>query len=185
MEFRLKDKRLMKKIETVLSETVVHRKQFRVQDGVWPFVVFGPDSEGNTIIRAGSAEQSRIQKMPVYIATIGGNHVPDYEGVPIEELASGDIPEDLAGMRVFHLSPMRPLSINSKTTGPRANKDMTDEILEFYKGNDSAVIETPDEAYWALSVIKYLDESDRIFPSPALADFYSRLGNKPKSHYLH
>ena len=61
---------------------------------------------------------------------------------------------------------------------------MSDEIIEFYKGNDSAVIETPDEAYWALSVLKYLDEIDRLFPGPVLADFYSKLGNKPKSHFV-
>lgn len=184
MEFRLKDRRFMAKVERVLAETVVHRRQFKIRDGVWPFVVFGPDADGNAVIRVGSAEQARIHKIPVYIATIGGPHVSDSEGLPIEELAGGDIPDELVGMKVFHLSPMRPLLVNTKRVGSRLDKRVPDELMEFYKGNDSAVIETPDEAYWALSVLKYLDEVDRFLPGPVLADFYSKLGVIPKSHYV-
>jgi hypothetical protein len=184
LEFRLKDKRFLKKLEQTLSETVVHRRLFRVQDGVWPFVVFGPDSHGNTVVRGGKAEQSRIHRLPVYIATLGGPHVPDSEGVPIEELASGDLPPELEGMKIFHLTPLRPLEVSNKRTIARADGGVAEEIMDFYKGNDVALIETPDEAYWALSVLKYLDENDRNFPSPVLADFYSKLGVGPKNHYI-
>lgn len=184
LEFRLKDKRFLKKLEQVLAETVVHRRLFRMLDGVWPFVVFGPDGKGNTVVRDGSAEQYRIQKMPVYIATVGGAHVPDSQGVPIEELASGDLPAEMEGLKIFHLAPVRPLEVTTKKVIPGVGKNVTGELLDFYGGTDSAIIETPDESYWAISVIKYLDENDRVFPSPLLSEFYSRLGFDSGNHYI-
>lgn len=175
MALRSNNREMRKKVEQTLLETVVHRRPFSIEDGIWQFVVFGPDSKGNAVIRDGKAEQLRIQMAPVYIATLGGDpHIPDSEGVPIEELAGGDVPEQLEGMKIFHVSPMRPLVVSAKRNGPPL-KDALGEIMEFYENSNAAIIETPDEKYWALSVLKYLDESDRFFPDPVMTDFYSRF----------
>jgi hypothetical protein len=179
MKIKLNDKKSLKKIERVIHETVVHRRQFRMQLGVWPFVVFGPRPDGLTVVRAGSAEQSMIQRLPVYIATLG-DHVPDHDGVPIEEIVEGEVPAELSGLKVFNLTPLRPLNVTSKRETSATGQDAIAEIMELYKGNDTAVIETPDESFWALSVLKYLDESDTVFPSPIMSDFQSRLGRTPK-----
>lgn len=173
---RSKTGELHDKIRKIMDETVVHKRPVRVREGVWPFVVFGPGEDGNAVVRVGKAEQMRIHAAPVYIATLGGPHISESDGIPIEEIASGDVPEELKGMQLYHMSPMRPLSVNSKRDWPPA-KNAADEIMDFYKGNDTAIIETPEEAYWVLSVLKYLDESDRFFPDPVISNFYSRLGH--------
>ncbi|MEE8484611.1 MAG: hypothetical protein V3S46_08435 [Nitrospinota bacterium] len=183
IHLKANDRKVLEKVERVIAETVVHRRPFEVTHGVWPFVVFGPDANGNAAIRVGSAEQARIQSAPIYIATLGGPHIPDSEGIPLEELAGDDIPEELKGMMVFQMSPMRPLSIQTKRQGPPI-KEAVSEVCDFYKGNDTAVIETPDESYWAVSVLKYLDETDKFFPDPVLSDFYSRLGNTGEKPFI-
>jgi hypothetical protein len=170
-----KDLELLKKAEEAIAETVVHRNPFITESGIWPFVVVGPDDKGMSVIRTGSAEQAKIQASPLYIATLGGDYLPDSDGVPIEELAEGDFPEELAGLTVSNITPLRPLSITSKKAGPPMPEAL-DEVLDFYMDNRTAIIETPSEAYWALSVLKYLDESDRFFPDPVLENFYSKIG---------
>jgi len=174
--FRSGDRKALAKVERVLAETVIHRRQMHVSDGVWPFVVFGPDADGNAVIRTGSAEQMRIHAAPVYIATLGGPHIPDSESVPVDEIAAGDVPEELKDMKLVHISPLRPLAVTSKKRGA-SMKEAVNEVMDMYKGNDIAVIETPDESYWVLSVLKYLDETDRFFPDPVVSMFNERLGN--------
>lgn len=170
------DRKKMDKAQEVLEGTIVHRRPFHVEDGIWHFVVVGPHANGMSSIRTGTAEQARIQAAPIYIATLGGPHIAETDGIPIEEFASGDLPAELAGLRIFHLSPLRPLSITARRQGPPMNEAVA-EAMERYKGNETAIIETPDEAYWALSVLKYLDESDLFFPDPVLSRFYSRIGH--------
>jgi len=187
---RSQTEKMHNKIIEVLSETVIHRRPKKIIEGIWPFVVFGPGEEGISVVRVGKAEQTRIHTAPVYIATLNGPHISESDGIPIEEVAGDDVPEELKGMCLSQMSPMRPLSVTSKHNGPPA-KEAVDEILELYKGNDTAVIETPEESHWVLSVLKYLDESDRFFPDPVVSDFYSRLGHsRPHGHnsgtsYLH
>ena len=173
---RSQTEKMHNKILEVISETVIHRRPKRIIEGVWPFVVFGPGEDGNAVVRVGKAEQRRIHAAPVYIATLSGPHISESDTVPIEEIAGDDVPEELKGMSLCQMSPMRPLSVTSKHNGPPP-EEAVDEILELYKGNDTAIIETPQESYWILSVLKYLDESDRFFPDPVVSDFYSRLGH--------
>lgn len=174
-KFRHHNRRLLEKIDEVITDTVIHKRPFSVHSGVWHFVVVGPDAKGTTAIRTGTAEQARIRQAPVYIATLAGPHIADEGGVAIEDLAGGDIPPELAGLKIHDISPLRPLSITARRSGPPLSAAI-DEVLDFYRGNETAVIETPDEAYWALSVLKYLEEADHIFPDPVLSRFYSRLG---------
>ena len=179
VSLRHSDRKKMEKAQEVLEGTIVHRHPFTIEDGIWHFVVVGPHANGMSSVRTGTAEQARIQAAPLYIATLGGPHIADADGVPIEEFAGGDLPEELAGLKIFHLSPLRPLEITTRRQGPPMNEAVA-EALERYKGNETAIIETPDEAYWALSVLKYLDESDLFFPDPVLTRFYSRIGHNPK-----
>ncbi len=172
--FKGSGKAVFQKIEQVLENTVIHRRPFVMYQGKWPFVVLGPDTEGNAVIRAGYAEQSLIKKAPVYIATVGGGYIADSEGVPIEELAGGDVPEEMAGLKVFHMSPMRPLTVTARKGGPPLHEAIP-EALEHYGDDATAVIETPDEAHWIISVLKYLDESDRFSGDPMMEYFHSQL----------
>lgn len=174
-KFKHHNRLMLDKIDKVVAETIIHKRPFSMDYGVWHFVVLGPDGNGKTAIRTGSAEQARIRQAPVYIATLGGPHIAEGEGMPIEELAGGDVPEELAGLKVFNLSPLRPLSVTAQRAGPPLEKAL-DEVMELYQGNETAIIETPDQAYWALSVLKYLDESDRIFPDPLMTRFFGHPG---------
>lgn len=175
---------MLKKVERTLEETLIHRRPFEMRGGEWPFVVIGPAEDGAAVIRTGKAEQSRIQHTPVYIATLGGPHIPEADGIPIEELADGDVPKELEGLKIFQLSPMRPLVVSARRKSPSVQQAL-EETLELHQGSDSAIIETPDESFWALSVLKYLDESDRFFPDPVVADFYARLGQAAAHHHIH
>ena len=175
INLKAEEREIIKKAEQAIAETIVHRQPFITESGIWPFVVIGPDDNGMSVIRVGSAEQSKIQASPLYIATLGGDYIPDSDGVPIEELTDGDIPEEMAGLSVFNVTPLRPLSISLKKAGPPL-PDGLDEVLDIYKDDRTAIIETPSESYWALSVFKYLDESDRFFPDPVLENFYSKIG---------
>ncbi len=166
----------MEKAQEVLEGTIIHRRPFNVRDGIWHFVVVGPHANGMSSVRTGAAEQARIQAAQIYIATLGGPRIAEADGIPIEEFAGGDLPVELSGLKIFHLSPLRPLSITARRQGPPMSEAVA-ETLERYKGNETAIIETPDEAYWALSVLKYLDESDLFFPDPVLSRFYSRIGH--------
>jgi hypothetical protein len=172
--FKGNSEEIFRKIEQVLEQTVIHRRPFVIYQGKWPFVVLGADKKGNSVIRAGYAEQSLIKKAPVYIATVGGDYIAGSEGIPIEELAGGDVPEEVAGLKVFHMSPMRPVTVTARKDGPPL-KEAVSEALERYDDNATAVIETPDEAHWIISVLKYLDESDRFSGDPVMEHFYSRL----------
>jgi len=173
---RSQTEKMQNKIIEVISETVIHRRQKKIIEGIWPFVVFGPGEDGSTVVRVGKAEQMRIHTAPVYIATLSGPHISESDGIPIDEIAGDEVPEELKGMSLCQMSPMRPLLVTSERNGPPV-EEAVDEILELYKGNDIAVIETPQERYWVLSVLKYLDESDRFFPDPVVSNFYSRLGH--------
>ncbi len=184
VRLRHNDRAKMEKAEQVLAGTRIHRRPFTINAGVWRFMVVGPDKRGMSVIRTGSAEQARVAAAPLYIATLGGPHIPESAGVPLEEFSSGDLPEELAGLRIFHLAPLRPLSVAARRQGPPVG-EAVDEILGRCAEDDTAVIETPDEAYWALSVLKYLDESDRFFPDPVMAEFYSRLGHAAASRTIH
>jgi len=174
------DKKLLAKIEETINETVIHKHPFRMSMGRWPFVVFGASSKESSIIRVGLAEQTIIKKAPLYIATLGGDHVPDSEGVPVEELAGEDVPEDIIGMKIFRLNPIRPISISQKKKGS-STKAVIDELLETYTDEDVAIIETPNEAYWVLSVLKYLEETDKFSGDPLMERFYSMAGRSTLS----
>jgi len=172
--FKGNSEEIFRTIEQVLEKTVIHRRPFVIHQGKWPFVVLGANKKGNSVIRTGYAEQSLIKNAPAYIATVGGDYIAGSEGVPIEELAGGDVPEEIAGLKVFHMSPIRPVTVTDRKDG-HPLKEAVPEVLELYSDDATAIIETPDEAHWIISVLKYLDESDRFSGDPVMDYFHSRL----------
>jgi len=168
--------KLWKKVEETIEKTVIHQRQMELVPNRWDFAVFGPSADGKkAVLRVGVAEQSLIHKAPTYIATVGD---PDRVGtsgmISIEELAGGDVSDELKGLEVYHVSPLRPISINRKVEAESIGK-MRDEVLEELEGRNVAIIETPDETAWSVSVLRYLNECDEMFPDPVMSIIRSKM----------
>ena len=152
-----------RKVKEVFEQTRILKRQLELELGRWSFVVFGPQGNESTIIREGCAVHLRVDNALVYIAAVGNPDDIGVRGMPIEEFAQGDIPPELKGLEIYHIDPLRPLKIFEKRKGPPF-PEATEVILEEYRDKNIAVIETPDESYWSLSVLKYLKECDQYFP---------------------
>jgi hypothetical protein len=152
-----------RKVKEVFEQTRILKRQLELELGRWSFVVFGPQGNESTIIREGCAVHLRVDNALVYIATVGNPDDIGVRGMPIEEFAQGDIPPELEGLEIYHIDPLRPLKVFEKRKGPPF-PEAAEVILEEYRDKNIAVIETPDESYWSLSVLKYLKECDQFFP---------------------
>jgi hypothetical protein len=165
-----------KKLKEIIEHTKILKRQRELIYGRWDFVVFGPKGRNNTIIREGNAEHVRILNSSIYIASIGyPNHV-EVHGIPIEEFMSGDLPEELKGVEIYQVDPLRPLTISMKKEGPLL-QNAINLVQKEYEDKNIAIIQTPEEEYWGISVLKYLNECDRYFPD-ALTEAI-RKGNLP------
>ena len=164
-DFRIKarQKETYDIVEEVFARTRILRRQVELEVGRWSFVVFGQHPQEGTIVREGCAVHLRIENGLVYLATVGNPDDLGTRGMPIEEFAQGDIPDELRDLEIYQVDPVRPLKIFEKRTLP-FSAHIEDEILEQFEEKNIAVIETPDERYWSLSVLKYLWECDRFFP---------------------
>ena len=177
VELQPKDGKMLKKINKVVEGTNIVQRQLELTCGHWDFVVFGPN-KSSMIIREGYAQHVRILNSAAYIVSVAEQG--DYAGrsygniapIPIEELVD-DIPDELKGLEVLNVDPLRPLSINFKKTVSLLKGEKL--IQENYADKNIAIIQTPDEKYWAISVLKYLNECDRFFP-----DFLSEAIRKGK-----
>ena len=178
VELQPKDSKMLKKIDKVVEGTNIVQRQLELTRGHWDFVVFGPN-KCNMIIREGYAQHVRILDSATYIVSVAEHG--DYAGrsygniapIPIEELVDDDIPDELKGLEVLNVDPLRPLSINFKKTVSLSKGEKL--IQENYADKNIAIIQTPNEKYWAISVLKYLNECDRFFP-----DFLSEAIRKGK-----
>lgn len=171
-----KKEELWKKVEETAEKTVIHQRQMELVPGRWDFAVFGPSPDGKkAVLRVGIAEQALIHTAPTYLATVGD---PNRVGAPgmisIEELTGGDISDELKGLEVYHVSPLRPISISRKTEGDDINK-MRDEVLAEFENKNIAIIETPDETSWSVSALRYLNECDELFPDPVMSGIRSKI----------
>ncbi|MBI5184595.1 MAG: hypothetical protein HZA01_02575 [Nitrospinae bacterium] len=158
-----KDYKSFEKLQEIIDGTKILRTQDDLIHGHWDFVVVGPSSKNASVIREGYAQHARILNSSLYLATLmnpfgreGG------VGIPIEDLIS-EIPEDLKGMEVLQVDPVRPFSIKSQTEGPALDAAVK-QVLEFYENKNITIIQSPDEKYWGISVMKYLNDFDRAFP---------------------
>ena len=178
VELQPKDSKMLKKIDKVVEGTNIVQRQLELTRGHWDFVVFGPN-KCNMIIREGYAQHVRILDSATYIVSVAEHG--DYAGrsygniapIPIEELVDDDIPDELKGLEVLNVDPLRPLSINFKKTVSLSKGEKL--IQENYADKNIAIIQTPNEKYWAISVLKYLNECDQFFP-----DFLSEAIKKGK-----
>jgi len=164
-KFKLKaeDWEIYQKVQEIFKQSQVLKRQLELELGRWNFVVFGPKGKEKTIIREGCAVHLRIDNALVYVATMGSPDEVGARGMPIEEFAQGDIPSELKGLEIYQIDPLRPLKIFDKRSGPPPS-EAAEAVMEEFRDKNIAVIETPDESYWSLSVLKYLQECDRFFP---------------------
>ncbi len=167
IELQPKNEEMLKKVKQIVEGTNVVQRQLELAHGHWDFVVFGT-SKNNMVFREGYAQHVKILDASAYVMSVvdiascrGRSHSGAFP-VPLEELVANDIPEDLKGLNVLNVDPLRPLSINFEKTvslskGEKLNQDN-------YADKNIAIIQTPDEKYWAISVLKYLNECDQFFP---------------------
>jgi len=105
----------------------------------------------------------RVETALVYVASVGNPDEVGAGGMPIEEFAQGDVPSELQGLEIYQIDPLRPLKILDKRQGPPPS-EAAEAVMEEFRDKNVAVIESPDESFWSLSVLKYLQECDRFFP---------------------
>jgi hypothetical protein len=173
-------KEMLKKIKKIVEGTNIIKRQLELTHGHWDFVVFGP-GKNNTIIRVGYAQHLRILTEPAY--TIAVADPSNYSGaaygnitpMPIEEFVSGDVPKELKGLDILNVDPLRPLTIETKKTVPKSKGEKF--VEDNYSEKNIAIIQTPNEKYWAISVLKYLNECDQFFPN--FLNEAIRKGNLP------
>lgn len=167
IELQPRDREMSKKIKKIVEGTNIIQRQLELACGHWDFVVFGP-KKNNLVIREGYAQHMKILDASAYVVSVAGN--TNYSGnaygnalpIPIEDLVAGDIPDELKGLDVLNVDPLRPLSINFKKTVPSLKGEKL--LQNDYADKNIAIIQTPDEKYWAISVLKYLNECDQFFP---------------------
>jgi len=176
ISLRAKQERALRKAEETLEKTVIHQRQGSLILGRWDFVVFGPSSDKKqAVLRICVAEQAVIQEASVYVASIGDPALLGQPGMmPIEELAGGDISEELRGLEVYHVAPLRPISIVGKRKGSGLDR-MRDATLEEFSGSNTAIIETPDQEAWSLSALKYLSQCDENLPDPVMLELRGKM----------
>lgn len=181
-QFRLKAKndKVVKQIERALKDTVILQRQKQLTYGRWDFVVFGPVNKNEIMIRVGFAEHSTISRAPLYIATLGKSDVISQSGVPIEEFLEEDVPKEYEGLEIYQIDPMRPLKIKEKSSISGHLTKKVDSICRQYENENIALIQSPRETDWGISVMKYLHECDRDFPDMVLETFHRKMGNHLK-----
>lgn len=158
------NKDVLKKVANIIEDTVIIKRQLELEYGKWDFVVFGPKDKNTTVIREGFASHLKIEQSLIYLATFGKAGLSEeMSGTPIEEFTDGDIPEELMGLEILDIEPIRPLTITSKKDGPEVSKAI-DMLQREYEDRNIAVIKSPEESYWGISILKYMNECDKYFP---------------------
>ncbi len=174
--FKTREDNIKRKVDETLQNTVIHQRQRELAIGRWDFVVFGPSPDKkHTVLRVCAAEHLIVQEAAIYMASIGNPESVGMHGImSIEELTGGDVSDELKGLEVYHVSPLRPIEVFSKQEGADIDR-MRDKALEEFEDKNIAIIETPDESAWSLSALKYLNECDEMLPDPAISAIRSRM----------
>ncbi len=165
------------KIEETCANTVIHKSQAELTYGRWDFVLFGSsksDPEVSTV-RVCVAEQAMIERSSLYMASLGDPYQIGHNGImPIEEIAGEDLNDELRGLEIYGISPLRPISILEKfdSAGLSKTRDM---VMEKYGESNIAIIETPEESMWSISALYYLDRCDQLMPDPFMTAIRSTM----------
>lgn len=177
IKLRAKDQVTYDKITEAYEKTEIVQRQVRLTSGRWDFVVFGYSEKNQIVFREGFAEHTSIKRAPIYIASLAQSGLTDVNGIPIEEFVEEDIPEKYQGLEIIQVDPLRPLSVVKKDN--YSGKKGADKICREYESENIAVIRSPHESDWMISVMKYLNECDQNFPDPVQQIFSGRVGNSP------
>jgi hypothetical protein len=175
-----------KKLAEIIEGSIIHQRQRELAPGKWDVVVFGPSrKKKGSVLRVCVAEQMVIQNASVYLAAVGDPHLIGRPGmVTLEELAGGDLSEELYGLEVYNVSPIRPISVVEKRDGDDLDR-MRELALKEFSDKNVTLIETPDEEAWSLAVLKYLDEIDDIFPDPLMSAIRNTMRGGPSDFRGH
>ncbi|MBC8283835.1 MAG: hypothetical protein H8E32_08490 [Nitrospinae bacterium] len=172
IKLRAKDKVIYDKISEAYEKTEIVQRQRQLTSGRWDFVVFGQADKNQTVFREGFAEHASIKRAPIYIASLAQSGLTDVNGIPIEEFIEENIPEKYKGLEIIQVDPLRPLTIVKKDN--YSGKKGADKICREYEEVNIAVIRSPHETDWMISVMKYLNECDQNFPDPVQQAFSGR-----------
>jgi hypothetical protein len=175
IKVRTKDQKVYEKIVEAYEKTVIIQKQKRLTYGHWDFVVFGQSDKNETVLREGFAEQASIKRVPIYIASLAQPGLTNVNCIPIEEFIEEDIPEKYQGLEIIQVDPLRPLTIIKKNN--YSGKKGADKVCKEYEDANIAIIRSPHESDWMISVMKYLNECDQNFPDPVQQAFSGRSSN--------
>ena len=178
IKLRAKDQVIFDKLAEAYEKTEIIQRQRELSAGRWDFVVFGESGKNQTVLREGFAEHASIKRAPIYIASLSQSGLTDVNGIPIEEFIDEDIPEKYKGLEIIQVDPLRPLSIIKKETC--YGKKGVDKIFSEYEDVNIAIIRTPHETDWMISVMKYLNECDQNFPDSVQQAFMSK---SPKNNF--
>ena len=172
IKLRAKDQIIYDKITESYEKTEIIQRQRQLTSGRWDFVVFGDSGSNRTVFREGFAEHASIKRAPIYIASLAQSGLTDVNGIPIEEFVQEDIPEKYQGLEIIQVDPLRPLTIIKKET--YHGKKGADKIFSEYEDVNIAIIRTPHETDWMISVMKYLNDCDQNFPDAVQQAFLSQ-----------
>ena len=172
IKLRAKDQVIFDKLTEAYEKTEIIQRQRELSAGRWDFVVFGESGKNQTVLREGFAEHASIKRAPIYIASLSQSGLTDVNGIPIEEFIEEDIPEKYKDLEIIQVDPLRPLTIIKKET--YYGKKGADKIFSEYEDVNIAIIRTPHETDWMISVMKYLNECDQNFPDAVQQAFLSQ-----------
>jgi len=172
IKLRAKDQVIFDKLTEAYEKTEIIQRQRELSAGRWDFVVFGGSGKNQTVLREGFAEHASIKRAPIYIASLSQSGLTDVNGIPIEEFIEEDIPEKYKGLEIIQVDPLRPLNIIKKET--YHGKKGADKIFSEYEDVNIAIIRTPHETDWMISVMKYLNDCDQNFPDAVQQAFLSQ-----------
>jgi hypothetical protein len=175
IKLRAKDQVIFDKITEAYEKTEIVQRQRQLKPGRWDFVVFGDAEKNQTVFREGFAEHASIKRAPIYIASLAQGGLTDVNGIPIEEFIEEDIPEKYQGLEIIQVDPLRPLTIIKKNN--YSGKKGADKVCKEYEDANIAIIRSPHESDWMISVMKYLNECDQNFPDPVQQAFSGRSSN--------
>ena len=172
IKLRAKDQVIFDKLTEAYEKTEIIQRQRELTAGRWDFVVFGESGKNQIVLREGFAEHASIKRAPIYIASLSQSGLTDVNGIPIEEFIEEDIPEKYKGLEIIQVDPLRPLTIIKKET--YHGKKGADKIFSEYEDVNIAIIRTPHETDWMISVMKYLNDCDQNFPDAVQQAFLSQ-----------
>ena len=171
-KLRAKDQVVYDKLTEAYEKTEIVQRQKQLTSGRWDFVVFGDSDKNRTVFREGFAEHASIKRAPIYIASLAQSELTDVNGIPIEEFVQDDIPEKYQGLEIIQVDPFRPLTVIRKDN--YAREKGPDKICREYENVNTAIIRSPHETDWVISVMKYLNECDQNFPDPVQQAFLGK-----------